>query len=89
MRSDSLVADAKRRDFTINCLYYTVVGKGGSGVKSSLIILQDHDLIEKFFVKGIFQEEAFDIWAKENNHKKEKVIRFLIDPFKGLQDLEK
>ncbi|MBP6911175.1 hypothetical protein KBC03_06380 [Patescibacteria group bacterium] len=29
------------------------------------------------------------MWAKENNHTKGKTLRFLIDPFGGMQDVEK
>ncbi len=50
MWSDSLIADAKRRDFTINCLYYTAVQSTGSD-DSAVIILQDHEWIEKIFAK--------------------------------------
>lgn len=92
-RSNSLVADAKRRDFTINCLYYTIVDLGGKKTKAkksdtvshediipavsehgryynteqALIVLQHHELIEKFFTSGVFQKDAFSDRAAEHH----------------------
>lgn len=110
--SNSLLADAKRRDFTINCLYYTHISFSEKKSKAKnteevldlsldeltkrgwywisqakLIIVQDHTLIEKFFAEGEFQEKIFLAWAEENTIAVGSDVRFLIDPFWGIQDL--
>lgn len=110
--SNSLLSDAKRRDFTINCIYYTNVKLSGWNIKlpvkvssagsiipilstegwyysadAGMLIIQAHDLIDKFFAEGKFQEETFVAWAEENNVSVQNSLGMVIDPFLGIQDL--
>lgn len=88
-RSDSLIADAKRRDFTMNCLYYTCVHLTPQGsAEKSLITLDDTNLIEQFFKGGEFQEDVFSAWAEKENIGYGGKLGFLIDPYNGLADLK-
>lgn len=114
-RSHSLLADAKRRDFSINCLYYTVVHFSTSSSRvdavsviqethsdfvpllvkqgwyyrpeHQILLLQNHELIEQFFVDGVFQTDTFSLRAERENIAVGDRVRFVIDPFGGIQDL--
>lgn len=46
VRSDSLLEDSKRRDFTINCIYYTKIGNNTTTQKTELKTIDDISLIK-------------------------------------------
>lgn len=54
-----------------------------------MFIVQKEELIEKFFAESKFQQETFDAWIEEVGLKIDvnNVIRFIIDPSMGMQDL--
>lgn len=98
--SDSLVADAKRRDFTMNCIYYTSVQVKAWGTPGdlthdkrtyraadSLLTLNDAQLIETLFAKGMFQKDVFVARAQEQQLAYAATIGVLINPYSGLEDL--
>jgi len=107
--SKELVLDAKRRDFTINCLYYFAVPEKfcrlapkakttsiidkkelkkqleqGSTLlpEYQLAIIQDHELIMRFFPWGKFDTTAFQKHFGEEN-----IHHIIIDPYQGIQAL--
>lgn len=115
-RSDSVLLDAHRRDFTINCIYYfhnysADIEKNMKNKKDrvvlndkmlemlkkswtlyisdlELIILQDHDIIEKTFEKWVLNLEALKwLLIEKNLILKWEIRHIIIDPFNGIQDL--
>ncbi len=73
--SDSLLDDAKRRDFTINCLYYKRLKDAKEGAKPENILwtLETNFDIEKYVKQGYWYDEASGVLCVCNHEMIERL----------------
>jgi len=111
-RSDDIILDSKRRDFTINSLYFFADKSSKKPSKkvalinkkellnwldnnwiywiewSNLLIIQNHDIINKIFKDGIYHKENLSwVIQKYKLWNESDYFYFIIDPNKWIQDL--
>lgn len=84
--SDSLVADASRRDFTINAMYYYSLGKAIDN--SQIVILTDQDVISNMFARGRYNHDIFISYCQQNNIDDKEISWIVLDPYGWVEDLQ-
>jgi tRNA nucleotidyltransferase (CCA-adding enzyme) len=103
VRSDSLLEDSKRRDFTINCIYYTKIGNNTTTQKTEWKTIDDISLIKSLERNWwyydtnsytlILQNHDLIHTAQDNYQETintlwiDNVVHLILDPHHGIQDL--
>lgn len=90
IRSDSIILDASRRDFTVNAMYYFSLGQDTSSTDytdENLLIINDHDTISSIFAWGRYNQDIFISYCDDNHLDHLKIRGVVIDPYGGAEDM--
>ncbi len=89
-RSDSLLLDASRRDFTVNAIYYFSFTKDiwlEDNLDENFVVIKDYDLVWVMFAWGKYNQDVFISYCGDNDIDFSKVRGILIDPCGGMDDI--